>query len=273
VALARSQNPCLLADLIHVAAIRGRATRARSLADSLSKLDGSRRTGSDCEVKPELIALALAEPRAGYDTLAREYARQIAAIPTAGQGPVHACFGELWRTMDGDTGSVRRSIAFVDSVIRARSMDPIPYPRVGRLGVCRAALEAALESARRTRGPRPALSRLEDLMARGTGLELPGNVANLMLARWFEERGDTAAAFRAARRQNLRFYTVAPAHLREEGRLAALTGDTAGAVRAYEHYLTLRDQPDPGPMADEVRRVKVHLAALTTRRPPATSAP
>ena len=126
-------------------------------------------------------------------------------------------------------------------------------------------LEAALESVRRPNGSRPALTRLEDLMARGIGLELPGNVANLMLARWFEERGDTAAAFRAARRQNLRFYTVAPAQLREEGRLAALTGDTAGAVRAYQHYLTLRDQPDPGPMADEVRQVKAHLAALTAR--------
>jgi hypothetical protein len=110
-------------------------------------------------------------------------------------------------------------------------------------------------------------------MARGTGLELPGNVANLLLARWFEERGDTAAAFRAARRQNLRFLTVAPAQLYEEGRLSALSGDTSSAVRAYEHYLTLRDQPDPGPMADEVRQVKAHLAALTARRPAAASTP
>jgi hypothetical protein len=110
-------------------------------------------------------------------------------------------------------------------------------------------------------------------MARGTGLELPGNVTNLMLARWFEERGDTAGAFRAARRQNLHFYTVAPAQLYEEGRLSALNGDTASAVRAYEHYLVLRDQPDSGPVADQVRQARTHLAALTTRRPPATSAP
>jgi len=50
--------------------------------------------------------------------------------------------------------------------------------------------------------------------------------------------------------------------LREEGRLAALAGDTAGAIRAYQHYLTLRDQPDPGPMGEEVSRVRTHLAAL-----------
>ena len=53
-----------------------------------------------------------------------------------------------------------------------------------------------------------------------------------------------------------------PAYLWEEGRLAALTGDTAGAIRAYHDYLTLRDQPDPGPMEDEVRQVKAHLAEL-----------
>jgi hypothetical protein len=249
-----------------VAAIRGRAGRVRVLADSLSRLDGSRRTGSDCEGRIEVIALALAEPRAGYDTLAREYALQVAALPIADRGPGHVCFSELWRTTKGDTAGTRRSMGFVDSVIRTRNVDPIPYPRVGRLGVCRAALEAALEAARGRRGPSPALARLEDLMARGTGLELPGNVANLMLARWFEERGDTAAAFRAARRLNLRFFTIAPAQLYEEGRLSALNGDTASAVRAYQHYLTLRDQPDPGPMTDEVRQVKTHLAALTARR-------
>lgn len=51
--------------------------------------------------------------------------------------------------------------------------------------------------------------------------------------------------------------------LREEGRLAAMAGDAAGAIRAYRHYLTLRDQPDPGAMTDEVSRVRAHLAALT----------
>jgi hypothetical protein len=110
-------------------------------------------------------------------------------------------------------------------------------------------------------------------MARGVGLELPGNVANLMLARWFEEQGDTAAAFRAARRQNLRFSIVAPAQLYEEGRLAALNGDTASAVRAFEHFLTLRDQPDPGPMTDQVRQAEAQVAALTARRSAAAAVP
>jgi hypothetical protein len=50
-------------------------------------------------------------------------------------------------------------------------------------------------------------------------------------------------------------YPVLPASLRLEGSLAAEMGDTAGAIRAYQHYLALRYDPDPQlqPEADEVR--------------------
>ncbi|MGH7460637.1 MAG: hypothetical protein ACREMA_06365 [Longimicrobiales bacterium] len=84
-----------------------------------------------------------------------------------------------------------------------------------------------------------------------------------------EKRGDARSALAALSRRptgwNAEFASVFPATLREEGRLAALVGDTAGAIRAYKHYLTLRDQPDPGLMQAEVRRVKAHLAVLESR--------
>ena len=60
---------------------------------------------------------------------------------------------------------------------------------------------------------------------------------------------------------------VYPASLREEGRLAALAGDTVGAIEVYGRYLNLRTHPDPGPMAEEVRRVKQHLAQLIAEHP------
>ena len=82
---------------------------------------------------------------------------------------------------------------------------------------------------------------------------------NLVAARMHEERGELPAALAAVRRREwqggghphpeyVTFY-------REEGRLAALTGDTAGAVRAYRRYLALRSDPDPAlrPQADSVR--------------------
>jgi hypothetical protein len=50
--------------------------------------------------------------------------------------------------------------------------------------------------------------------------------------------------------------------LREEGRLAALTGDTVGAVRAYRHYLALRTNPEPE-VKSEVDSVRAELARLS----------
>ena len=77
------------------------------------------------------------------------------------------------------------------------------------------------------------------------------------------EEGDPHAALRAiARRPTVpRAPLYMSTFLREEGRLAALTGDTARAVRAYRHYLAYRNNPQASlkPGVDSVRR---ELAAL-----------
>jgi hypothetical protein len=48
---------------------------------------------------------------------------------------------------------------------------------------------------------------------------------------------------------------------REEGRLAALTGDTVAAIRAYRRYLALRGDAEPR-LQPRVRQVRGALAAL-----------
>jgi hypothetical protein len=54
--------------------------------------------------------------------------------------------------------------------------------------------------------------------------------------------------------------------LREEGRLAAAVGDTAGAIRAYDHYLALRATPsDYEPWRLQRDSVRAELAALIAR--------
>jgi hypothetical protein len=57
----------------------------------------------------------------------------------------------------------------------------------------------------------------------------------------------TDKAVRSAARHHAGGFGMGPLYLSsflsEEGRLAALTGDTAGAVRAYRHYLGLRPIP------------------------------
>ncbi len=179
------------------------------------------------------------------------------------------CYAALWRVARGDTSNVH---VIVDRITRmVRDLDPMLLPRAGRLGLCARVLEASVESLSGAAAA-PALARLDSLHRKGTGWESPTG-ANVMLARLLEKRGDASGALAAHRRRptasNSEFASVLPATLREEGRLAALVGDTAGAIRAYQHYLTLRDQPDAGPMEQEVRRVRgaFGLVGAQTRNP------
>jgi hypothetical protein len=90
---------------------------------------------------------------------------------------------------------------------------------------------------------------------------------NLVAARLHEMQGNLPAALAAARRRihNAPGRVLVAAFLREEGRLAALTGDRDGAIRAYRHYLILRSDPEPAVKA-EVERVRAELARLTAER-------
>jgi hypothetical protein len=53
--------------------------------------------------------------------------------------------------------------------------------------------------------------------------------------------------------------------LREEGRLAALSGDRAGAARAYRHYLSLRSDAEPS-LRPKIDSVRAELSALGAAR-------
>jgi serine/threonine-protein kinase len=94
--------------------------------------------------------------------------------------------------------------------------------------------------------------------------------ANLVIARLAEAQGDLPMALEAVRRRGAAFNAGAAYYLttflREEGRLAALTMDTAGAVRAYNHYLAFRGRPEPG-VRPEVERVRTDLAQLLAEQP------
>ena len=86
---------------------------------------------------------------------------------------------------------------------------------------------------------------------------------NLIAARLHEERGEIPAALAAVRRRGVGMpgFPHYVKYLREEGRLAALTGDRQGAIRAYRHYLALRGDAEPG-LQPEVRRVREELEAV-----------
>ena len=94
---------------------------------------------------------------------------------------------------------------------------------------------------------------------------------NFTIARLREAQGDLPAALAAIRRREIDYFPPylwsLPAFLRQEGRLAALTGDLAGALDAYDRYLTLRTDPMPSlrPQRDSVLAERAVLAAGRVR--------
>ncbi|HEU5304726.1 MAG TPA: hypothetical protein VFU40_08800, partial [Gemmatimonadales bacterium] len=88
-------------------------------------------------------------------------------------------------------------------------------------------------------------------------------LGNLIAARLFEEQGNLPQALVAIRR---RVWDLTPnpfyvTYHREEGRLAALNGDWAGAIRAYRRYLAIRSGAEPG-LQPEVAAVRAELEGL-----------
>jgi len=84
-------------------------------------------------------------------------------------------------------------------------------------------------------------------------------VSRLTMAYLFEDLGQLDRALAVFRRGTGTAYLSTT--LREEGRLAALTGDREGAIRAYVHYLELRSDPEPE-VLPEVEAVRNELARL-----------
>ena len=104
-----------------------------------------------------------------------------------------------------------------------------------------------------------------DVASRAFEIALPALGANLVIAALAERQGDLAMALRVLRRR-AGYYQLFPSwyltsYLREEGRVAALAGDTAGAIRADRHYLALRPDPEPD-VRPEVEAVRAQLATL-----------
>ena len=201
-----------------------------------------------------------------------------AEAPPARPAPARAsqlldlCVTELWRLARGDTRTSERAIV---QLREGTGVAELAYSKLreglgsadlaysvqlcaGLLDAMRSALENRGEAARK-------LERLDSL-ARARPTEAPpmlAQAANLQLARLQESRGNLTGALRALRRReyfnwDLTFFSTA---LREEGRIAALAGDRDSAVRAYQHYLALRSDPEPS-QKPEVEQVRSELAAL-----------
>jgi hypothetical protein len=218
---------------------------------------------------------------------ARELARLLVR-PASGASDARAvaqtdlCVVALWRLSHGELGGAAQAIT------RLRSRAPGDSPASHTTAtVCRVLLEAKLAAASGAAGAADALDRLDTLMRSGPGGSRNGppvaftlspayvrsmvgispvgfeDFANLEVAHLRERQGDLQAALAAVRRRPYAYHLTdyLAAHLREEGRLAAMTGDRAGAVRAYRHYVALRSDPEPA-LRPAVDTIRAELAKL-----------
>jgi eukaryotic-like serine/threonine-protein kinase len=168
---------------------------------------------------------------------------------------------EAWRLAHGDTRSAERTIAR----LRAAAV-PGDSAATVEVNAIRATLLSAWLAV--VKGV-DATARLgaADSLVRSVPTYLMSTTdlpENLILARLFVALGDNRRALAAVRR---RLYGLSDqgmylsSYLREEGRLAALTGDRQGAIRAYSRYLALRTDPEPE-LRERVNEVKAELAKL-----------
>jgi hypothetical protein len=227
----------------------------------------------------------------GADQAARELARA-AERPAPGAGDARAvahtdlCVATLWRLSHGETDGAARAIGR----LRSRAAGDSPQSLTSN-AVCAALLEAKLGAASGAAGATAALDRLDSIIRSGPGGQRNGpavaftlspayvrsligispcgfeDFVNLEVARLREHQGDRRAALAAVRRRTYSYHLTdyLATHLREEGRLAALTGDRSGAVRAYRHYLALRSAPEQA-LQPAVETVRAELATLVGNR-------
>jgi eukaryotic-like serine/threonine-protein kinase len=219
---------------------------------------------------------------------ARELARAAERpLPTASNARAVAqmdlCVASLWRLNHQELGGAGQTI----TRLRASVPDESPDSRMSNT-ICATLLEAKLSAVPGIAGAAAALDRLDSLMRSGPGGQRNGppvsftlspayvrsmvgvspvgfeDFANLEVARLREQQGNNQAALAAVRRRSYAYHLTdyLAAHLREEGRLAALTGDRPGAIRAYQHYLALRSNPEPA-LRPAVEATRSELAKLS----------
>ncbi len=202
---------------------------------------------------------------------ARFVERRSRSVDGAGRTPdpfsplyYDVCAVNLWRLAHGELSTIPQAIAQLQKIDGFADNTQTRY-----IGVCAAILDAELAAPSGRADATEALVRLDSLARLGPSR--PASwitaAARLTAARLYEAKGNLEEALAVIRRRAYEEDGVVAlsTSLRVEGRLAALTGDREGAIRAYDHYLALRSDPEPA-VRDEVDRVRRELAQLVGER-------
>jgi TolB-like protein len=200
----------------------------------------------------------LAAGRSGKPEERREQARNLCAITE-------------WRLMRGELEGATEAVERLEETASSEASTNPGFARYAQL--CAAMLEALRVGTSANPFAHAKLDRLDSLARTNIFEVCCGDATkgvNLVIARLAEYQGDLPRALRAVRRRTGGF-GLAPFYmstfLAEEGRLAALVGDTAEAVSAYQHYLALRRQPEPA-VLPAVEQVRTELEKLLAEHHP-----
>ena len=170
------------------------------------------------------------------------------------------CVAALWHH---SIRNVSRAQQLLDRLRTSASMRDSAAVHGADPTLCLTLLDAMVATRNGTPETPALVARLDSVLAEGPYV-FGSDWANLALARLYESRGDAASALRVVRRRPYDWDTgplYLSTYLREEGRLAALAGETPAAKIAYERFLALRAGADESyrRQMDEVQRA---LAAL-----------
>jgi len=188
--------------------------------------------------------------------------RHLAKTPadTAGGHAVATFSIGLYDLQRGDRESAQRAVRALRAIPPARCDRTLPNQCADYALV----LDAQLAAVEHRADAPQRLAELDSVMRTGPAWEGPLlESGNLIAARLWEAAGDNARALAAIRRRG-HFLGEIPSiatYFREEGRLAAATGDRAEAIDAYTEYLTLRQDAEPG-MRQDLAGIQREVARL-----------
>ena len=225
------------------------------------------RLGSHAHLRLRVLDALYAE---GDSAAAASATRELGMLPSGGLAAgaftfdtrlADLCVLSQWRISRGDTTGMEVAI---DALRRAgATIRPLP-PVSAAPGACAELLNGSLVALTR-RGD--ALAHIEHLDSLALTSQTAGDAiayAPILIARLYERLGHPGRALHAIRKRS--YMSGWPRYLAaawlEEGRLAQLVGDDAGAREAYERYLAFRAAPEEDlvPQVEQVRRL---LAALS----------
>jgi hypothetical protein len=174
---------------------------------------------------------------------------------------VAACEAALWHASRADLPAARRNAARLAAISKRPAANGYDW---GMAPTCMTAVDALIADAATPARVPAILDQLDSLILQRMIPNWNDQSLTLLSAKLRAKHGDLRTALATLRRRayHASFGTTLLAEfLREEGRLAAQTGDRAGAIRAYRHYLALRFNPEPS-VKPEVELVRAELDRL-----------